>query len=82
MAVISKPSRVDRACDRLSRAVAKLEEATKARQATLPMPGGADPVELEALRQQNEELKASNDEAKSGLDDAIKRLERFVGENG
>ena len=76
MAIISKPSRVDRAFARVEAALARLEQVAQAR----PVVAGGDDIgEAEALRVENQRLQAVNDEVKGRLDGAIERLEQVLG---
>jgi len=76
VAIISKPSRVDRAFERVEAALTRLEQAAKARPAAT---GGGDNADAEALRVENQRLQAVNDEVKGRLDGAIERLEQVLG---
>lgn len=77
MASISKPSRVDRAFERLERALTRLESAAHSRADVTP---GGDGVELQGLRNENARLQAVTQEVGGRLDDAIGRLEKALGE--
>lgn len=76
MATISKPSRVDRACDRLTRAIARLESAAR----NAGGGGGGAAADVAELRRENDTLREANAQAKGRLDTAIERLEAALGE--
>ncbi|MEQ8503968.1 MAG: hypothetical protein RIB80_01495 [Rhodospirillales bacterium] len=78
MSTITKPSRVDRAFERLDSALSRLEKVVQTRSA---MGGGTgnDGGDSDALRQENAHLQAVNEEVKGRLDGAIGRLEKVLG---
>lgn len=74
VATISKPSRVDRAFERLEGALSRLEKAVQAR-GTAAAGGGGDTA---ALRAENARLQTVTEEVKGRLDGAIGRLEKVL----
>ncbi len=78
MSSISKPSRIERALDRLGAAIGKLESATEARAPNGD--GAAGPEEVSALKSENARLEARNNAAKARLDGAISKLEALLKE--
>ena len=76
MSTISKPSRVDRAFDRLERALTRLESAARSPAVGATAPDGA---EIKGLKDENARLQAVTHEVGGRLDDAIGRLEKALG---
>lgn len=74
MATISKPSRVDRAFERLEGALSRLEKAVQTR-GFAAAEGGGDTA---ALRAENARLQTVTEEVKGRLDGAIGRLEKVL----
>lgn len=80
MTNISKPSRVDRACDRLDTVLSRLEQLIDTKVASGGATGNADTSgEIERLRAENTKLAATNNAVKGRLDTAIQRLETILG---
>ncbi len=75
MATISKPSRVDRAFERLEGALSRLEKAVQVRGTTAAAGDGGDTA---ALRAENARLQTVTEEVKGRLDGAIGRLEKVL----
>lgn len=78
MSTITKPSRVDRAFERLDGALSRLEKVVQTRSVG-ESGAGNDGGGSDALRQENARLQAVNEEVKGRLDGAIGRLEKVLG---
>jgi len=81
---LQKPSKVDRARERLGIAVARLEKAL-GKQGDVQASAGAGPDpelvrDLDALRDENAQLKTINETVSGRLDNAIGRLRAVIGE--
>ena len=81
---LQKPSKVDRARERLDIAVARLEKALE-KQSGVEAPSGVDPDPelvrgLDVLRDENSRLKSINETVSGRLDHAIGRLRAVLGE--
>lgn len=76
---IQKPARVQRALERLDRAMGRLEAAAAAR-VEAPASDTASAAELEAARNDNARLREANETVTRRLEQTILRLRSVLGE--